>query len=254
MRVSPDLYLRPAVAAQLLVVLVGIPGSGKSTFARQVIADTMATPSRAQWAYVGQPSSPTSASGRRRKCIKEAERALGAGEHVLIDRCNIDEEQRAHWLGLRGAQFTHRVTVVFDVRKADAMERVLRGREPREATVEEGDDGGEDASAVGEGDGDEEKDGRDLAAERKLWGIVKQAHEGLRRPRMEEGFHEVLVCRYGDQGGTMRARRRLNALLRSADNYYFLGPGRGGEATLDKEAKTRKALEEFRVPPLRKRH
>lgn len=224
---TADFFLRPTTAAQLLVVLVGIPGSGKSSFSRCLIADAATAPTHAQWHHISQ----VNACKRRKKCIRAAERAMLTGEHVLIDRCNFDEEQRSPWLSLEGAQNTHRVAVFFDVRKEEAMARLLS----RKPTI----DGHAQADHV--------------ASERKLWGIVKQAHEWLRPPKLQEGFHEVLTCCGDDPESFNCARMRLNSLRRSAENYFYLGPGLGNSAgmvILDSKARNRKALEEFCVPPM----
>lgn len=110
----------PIAAAQLLVVLVGIPGSGKSTFAKRVIDDIVAIPSVAKWQHVSQRTLKT-----RRKCMNSAKRALRAGDHVIIDRCNFDEAQRAHWMALPGADDTHRVAVLFDIPRSEAVGKLL---------------------------------------------------------------------------------------------------------------------------------
>ena len=70
-----------------LAVLVGLPGSGKSTLARRFAARG--------WAVVCQDE-----LGSRGACEAAADRALADGVRVVVDRTNIDPDQRAHWLRL----------------------------------------------------------------------------------------------------------------------------------------------------------
>lgn len=73
-----------------LVVLGGRVGSGKSTLARAAAATWPGT-----WRRCSQD-----ALGSRRAVERAAREALWRGEHVLIDRTNLDRAQRAHWVRL----------------------------------------------------------------------------------------------------------------------------------------------------------
>jgi predicted kinase len=86
--------LGPAMTAGMyplhVVLLAGPPGSGKSSFAA---AATAACPHA--WAVVSQD-----ALGSRGACVRAMAEALARRQHVLIDRCNFDADQRRPWLEL----------------------------------------------------------------------------------------------------------------------------------------------------------
>lgn len=74
-----------------VLVLVGMIGSGKSTFAAAV-ADTLG------WIRCNQDE-----LGQRYKVVAAAERALASGRSIVIDRTNLDASQRAHWIDVARA-------------------------------------------------------------------------------------------------------------------------------------------------------
>ena len=75
---------------QRLVVLCGLVGSGKSTFARAV-----ETTWPDEWVRCNQDE-----LGNRKAVYAAAMKALASGKNVLLDRTNIDRRQRADWLEL----------------------------------------------------------------------------------------------------------------------------------------------------------
>ena len=68
-----------------VLVLVGLPGSGKSTFS--------AICRRRGWWVINQDS-----LGSRENCVKELRRQVLNGRNVVIDRCNHTKEQRQVWV------------------------------------------------------------------------------------------------------------------------------------------------------------
>jgi len=74
----------------LVLVLVSMPGAGKSTLANRLLA---VAPHR--WSRVNQDE-----MGSRKTCITRAKDALAANRHVIVDRCNFDVEQRKSWIEL----------------------------------------------------------------------------------------------------------------------------------------------------------
>ncbi|CAN0927834.1 Transcription factor bHLH140 [Linum grandiflorum] len=85
---------RPIVA-----ILVGAPGSGKSTFCEHVMRS-----STRSWTRVCQDTINNGKSGTKPQCLKSAATALKDGKSVFIDRCNVDREQRAEFVKLEGAK------------------------------------------------------------------------------------------------------------------------------------------------------
>ncbi|KAK1743225.1 bifunctional polynucleotide phosphatase/kinase [Skeletonema marinoi] len=74
--------------SQCILVLVGLPGSGKSYFASKLEKESFS-----QYVRVNQD-----ALGTRKKCETACRQALSRGKSVIIDRCNFDATQREHWL------------------------------------------------------------------------------------------------------------------------------------------------------------
>ncbi|KAG9143747.1 hypothetical protein Leryth_022869 [Lithospermum erythrorhizon] len=82
----------------VVVILVGPPGSGKSTFCEDVMKDA-----DRPWSRICQDTIARGGkAGTRSQCLSSATSALNEGSSVLIDRCNIDKEQRADFLKLGG--------------------------------------------------------------------------------------------------------------------------------------------------------
>ena len=70
-----------------LIVLVGVPGSGKSTFAKKL--------EKAGYIRVNQDD-----LGSRKACKRAVENAFNNKQKVVVDRCNFDVNQRKCWLDL----------------------------------------------------------------------------------------------------------------------------------------------------------
>lgn len=75
---------------QLMLLLVGIPGSGKSTFADKLVA---ANPNK--FVRINQDKLKT-----RKKCESKCRHALRNGKTVIIDRVNFDVEQRKFFIDI----------------------------------------------------------------------------------------------------------------------------------------------------------
>jgi len=79
----------PQDSSMKMLLLVGIPGSGKSTVAHRL------KNMNSNWVRVNQDD-----LGSRKACEKLARDSLKKGKSVIIDRCNFDIPQRNVWVKL----------------------------------------------------------------------------------------------------------------------------------------------------------
>jgi predicted phosphohydrolase/predicted kinase len=94
-----------------MVVLCGIPGSGKSTIAKVLEGK--------DYIRVNQDE-----LGSRPACVKVAEIALKKGESVVIDRCNFNTQQRKTWFELAKKHKVKKVrVVVLNISEETAIQR-----------------------------------------------------------------------------------------------------------------------------------
>lgn len=81
-----------------MLVLVGVQGSGKSTFSQKLIEGAAA--GSCKWVRVNQDSVNNGRRGTREMCLAAAQSALTSGRSAIIDRTNIDASQRKPFLTL----------------------------------------------------------------------------------------------------------------------------------------------------------
>ena len=70
----------------VMLIMVGLPGSGKSTFSLELEAKGADT-----WVRVNQDSIRNGARGKRKDCLVAARAALQKGANCVIDRTNLDK-------------------------------------------------------------------------------------------------------------------------------------------------------------------
>jgi predicted kinase len=87
-----------------MLLLVGIPGSGKSHFASRLETESTYGTRRSQSSGTGTMRFVRvnqDALGSRQRCVDVARTALSmGGTSVVIDRCNFDVDQRRTWIEL----------------------------------------------------------------------------------------------------------------------------------------------------------
>nr|XP_018260372.1 uncharacterized protein I303_07290 [Kwoniella dejecticola CBS 10117]OBR82530.1 hypothetical protein I303_07290 [Kwoniella dejecticola CBS 10117] len=99
---SPVEDLKTSAAdRQIVLILVGLPGSGKSTFASALLAlsqaPSNATETPRKWVRASQDDAP---SRRRQECEYVVRKALEDGHNVVVDRVNFDPVQRSHFINI----------------------------------------------------------------------------------------------------------------------------------------------------------
>jgi predicted kinase len=96
-----------------MLLLVGVPGSGKSHFASQL---EQAMPYK--YVRVNQDT-----LGNRKRCEEKTRRVLARGKSPIIDRCNFDESQRSCFLDIARHYNVPVDCVVFDIPKDECIRR-----------------------------------------------------------------------------------------------------------------------------------
>lgn len=134
-------------------ILVGLPGSGKSTYAQKLESEG--------FVRINQDT-----LGTRDACYKVAARALATGQKVVIDRTNIDARQRETWVKLaRHYKVQCIEAVLFDVSLDECIKRVLDRKD--HPTI------------------------NDQVPNERKENIVRRFASSLQLPEVKEGFHKI---------------------------------------------------------------
>ena len=104
------------------VILIGLPGAGKTTFYRERFSTTHQHISKDLW---------PKAANLERRLRQELEHAFSAGRSVVVDNLNVSAAERASSIAIARAHGAHVVGYFFDLstRAAVARNAQRNGRE-----------------------------------------------------------------------------------------------------------------------------
>lgn len=143
----------------MIIVLVGMPGSGKTTWRKHIMEIDP------NISYVSQDEFKN-----REKCIDKANELLTAKKDVIIDRCNIDKGQRSYWLDLAKKYEVKVECVYFDINPEICLDRINRRVNHETITS-------------------------DMSLDKKR-SIINKFVKSKEEPTLEEGFSIITVIKY----------------------------------------------------------
>ncbi|XP_076939932.1 transcription factor bHLH140-like [Bidens hawaiensis] len=144
----------------VVVILVGAPGSGKSTF-----CDHVMRVSTRPWVRVCQDTIGNGKAGTKAQCLALASTSLKDKKNILIDRCNLNIEQRADFIKLKESHQVDVHALVLDLPAKLCISRSVK------RTGHEGNLQGGRAAAV-----------------------VNQMLKKKELPKLNEGFTRITIC------------------------------------------------------------
>ena len=134
-----------------MIILVGFPGSGKSTWASHLT----------DYVVINQDT-----LGNRQRCIDQTKRCLKDGRSVIIDRTNINRKQRSIWTNIAKEFKIDKIECIeLRIKPELAIERITK-RE-NHPTI---------------------KNGTPIE---KIRDIVRRFVNEYQEPRMDEGFNRI---------------------------------------------------------------
>ncbi|CAM6008442.1 unnamed protein product [Sphagnum balticum] len=146
---------------RIMLMLVGPPGSGKSTICNKIIPNA-ARP----WTRICQDVISKGHRGTRVQCLKQAASAVSKGSSILIDRCNIDVDQRRDFLELAKERGIQAHALVLNFPSSVCIQRATQRTEH---------EGGLLGPDVGR--------------------VVNQVYRSRQLPTLGEGFSRITYCR-----------------------------------------------------------
>ena len=169
---TPDRQGKPAALAVL--VMVGTPGVGKTTFAETLIGSCGSV----CWTRCSQDD-----EGDRGRVETRARKALSEGSSVVIDRTDYDRSQREHWIRIANEFGAQKLALVLRLDVDTCLSRAKQ--------------------RLGHPSDQKEKDNKKTANDRANWDRICGWMEGHYRPigtEGEEGFDWVHVIDGGKAG------------------------------------------------------
>lgn len=168
-----------------LTILVGTPGSGKSSFAKDVI-------------YAKQNNNENYPEivcqdelGNRQRCIETMNACLRTGYDVIIDRTNINKKQRSYFIK-EALKFTDNIHCVeFITDNKECIKRILNRKGHK--TI------------------------KDNTSEQKIKEIIKRFEDSYEKPTMDENFQSITTI-YVDNGNRSTKSDSLRDRFRSFIN------------------------------------
>eukprot|EP01026_Neomeris_dumetosa_P050124 TRINITY_DN4387_c0_g1_i2.p15 TRINITY_DN4387_c0_g1~~TRINITY_DN4387_c0_g1_i2.p15 ORF type:complete len:169 (+),score=6.62 TRINITY_DN4387_c0_g1_i2:2708-3214(+) len=146
-----------------MLILVGIPGAGKSTF-----SSNLCKQSSLDWCHINQDTVRNGKPGTRQDCLDQVHTAASKNQNIVIDRCNFNDNQRKDFLALSRLYGYEDHAIVFQL--------------PRELCIRRAEGRSQHPTGV-----------HGINAEK----IVKFVFKDLQRaglPQLQEGFRSVVVC------------------------------------------------------------
>lgn len=137
-----------------VIVLVGIPASGKSTLVKNSYPD---------YQRISQD-----VLGNRMECENLAEVYLAAGTDIIIDRCNHTKKQRKNWIKRAKKYNAEKITCIYLKTDVQLCIERIKNRKGHESIP-------------------------DLMPEEDKVKIINRFFKEFQEPSLEEGFTEVIV-------------------------------------------------------------